>query len=65
MADLKEEATKPKKEIRVWKLGSLEHKLIPTREGIEEFRRMLKEEMKNNDGIDVVCGPDVQLTVFN
>jgi hypothetical protein len=49
--------------IRLWKLGSLDHKVMPTKESFEHLRKILE----NWDGvstIDIIWGPDLKLEVF-
>jgi len=52
--------------IRHWKLGSLEHKVFPTLQGIEDFEKKVKEQFKDDksDTIDIVTGAEVELNVF-
>lgn len=48
------------KKVRLWTLGSLEHKILPTVEGIAKLREILKQ---NNDGeyFDLVRGPELSV----
>ena len=45
--------------IRLWKLGSLEHNLVPTKEGIDKLRNILKEGIKNGGELEIVWGPEI------
>lgn len=45
--------------IRLWKLGSLEHKILPTQEAIQKFRDALKEYTEKDGEYDLVCGPAI------
>lgn len=49
-------------QIRVWKLGSLEHMIIPTKESIEKFKETLSEVIKNGGG-DIVWGPELSVEI--
>jgi hypothetical protein len=42
---------------RLWRLGSLEHKIYPTREHIEKFKEALKHSLET--GEDLVWGPEI------
>lgn len=50
--------------IRLWKLGSLEHKIIPTKESINEFRKLLKDNL-TDEVVDIVWGPEVECEVID
>ena len=44
---------------RVWKLGSLEHKLYPSQEAVLKLKRILES---NNEGFeDIIWGPDIDV----
>lgn len=46
--------------IRLWRLGSLEHNLIPTKGSIDKLRRILSENIK--DGVvNIVWGPELDV----
>jgi hypothetical protein len=45
--------------IRLWRLGSLEHKILPTRASIQRFRDMLKECTEKDGEYDLVWGPEI------
>jgi len=45
--------------IRLWKLGSLEHKILPTQKRIQEFRDVLKEWTEKDGEYDLVWGPEI------
>lgn len=49
--------------IRLWTLGNLEHKIVPTKESIQKLRDILAQ---NNDGEyqDLVWGPELSVTVL-
>lgn len=49
------------KKIRLWKLGSLEHKIYPTREAINKLRDILN---KNEDLTDLVWGPEISVEMY-
>ena len=51
-------------QIRVWKLGSLEHKILPS----DNAMGKLGEILKNWDGksdLDLIWGPDISVEVIN
>ena len=47
--------------IRVWKLGSLEHKVLPTREAISKLKELLEENLGKQEILDIIW--DCKLTV--
>lgn len=48
--------------VRVWKLGSLEHRVIPTEAAVQRLAEML---MKMGDGdTDLIWGPDLEVVEF-
>ena len=47
--------------IRLWKLGSLEHRWVPTKEGIDKVRNILKEGIKKGGELDIVWGPELNV----
>jgi hypothetical protein len=49
--------------IRVWKLGSLEHRIIPTQDTINKFADMLVKWDGKSD-LDLIWGPDIQVECF-
>lgn len=55
------------KQIRLWTLGDFEHKIIPNKETIDNFKKEL-ESAKANAGadghLDIVWTPDLKLQVF-
>lgn len=50
--------------IRVWKLGSVEHKIAPNPEGIAKFNELLQANTGAGT-IEIIWGPDVQLLESN
>jgi hypothetical protein len=44
--------------LRIWKLGSLEHKVFPTGEAIRALAEMLANTIDGGD-IDIIWGPDI------
>jgi len=49
--------------IRLWTLGNLEHKILPTKEGLEAFKKELERVEKSEKDIEnIVWGPEVTLT---
>lgn len=50
--------------IRVWKLGSLEHKIVPTQEAANKLRTILAPLKDDKDCVlDIVWGPDLEVQV--
>jgi hypothetical protein len=49
--------------IRLWKLGSLEHNITPTREAVKRLEEALKKNLSiDSDGVvDIVWGPDISI----
>jgi len=52
--------------IRHWKIGSLEHKILPTPTAIEELEKKIKVWFKDDlsDTVNIVTGAEVELNVF-
>lgn len=46
--------------IRLWKLGSLEHKLLPSQEAVNKLREIIKQ-IDWNDNADIIWGPDIEV----
>jgi hypothetical protein len=52
--------------IRLWKIGSLEHGVTPTPETVKELEDKLKAWRESDeDVLDLVWGPDIQLEVHS
>ena len=49
------------KKIRIWKLGSLEHQLIPTTKTFEKFTQLLLAAYEHDGDSDIVWTPDVEM----
>jgi hypothetical protein len=50
------------KKIRLWKLGSLEHKIVPTQEAIQTLREILQEcEDSQKEVVDIIWGPAIEV----
>lgn len=49
--------------IRVWKLGSIEHNILPNAAAIDKFKNTLQETI-NNGGGDIIWGPDISVEMF-
>lgn len=47
------------KKIRVWKLGSLEHKIFPTEEAAKKLADIL--ENATGETLDIIWGPDIEV----
>jgi hypothetical protein len=48
--------------LRIWKLGSLEHKILPTEQAIETLATKIQEMLDNWDGksdLDLIWGPEL------
>lgn len=50
--------------LRIWSLGSLEHKILPTKDTIQKLVEMLSEWDGQSD-LDLVWGPDLQVQQFD
>lgn len=50
--------------IVLWKLGDLEHKIIPSSESIEKLKDIVESHDYNKD-LHVVWGPDLKVEVFD
>lgn len=52
--------------IRLWKLGSLEHKVYPTEKAVENLTAILEEANKSEEDIyDIIWGPDIDCKVID
>lgn len=50
--------------VRLWTLGSLEHRIAPTREGAEKLAHILSQiDSKSDDVTDIIWGPDLSVKV--
>jgi len=49
--------------LRVWKLGSLEHKIFPTEEVVQRLADILRKWDGESD-LDLIWGPDIQVECF-
>jgi hypothetical protein len=47
-------------EIRIWKLGSLEHKINPTQGAAQRLAKILSDSL-NDGALDLIWGPDIEL----
>lgn len=50
--------------IRLWKLGSLEHRIMPTQQGLNKLRNILKESTAKSGEIDIVWGPELNVELI-
>lgn len=51
------------KKIRLWRLGSLEHKIIPTKEAVEKLRNILIQA-QDEELTDLVWGPELSVEMY-
>jgi len=52
--------------IRLWTLGSLEHNIFPSTEGVNKLLKILEDGRKSgNSIIDIVWGPDLTCTIID
>lgn len=52
--------------IRLWKLGSLEHKVAPTKEAVATLAKILKDHRDNGgDNLDLIWGPDIEVLLLS
>ena len=52
---------KKKKTIRLWNLGSLEHKIVPTAAACKRLSEILNQ--KGGPPVDLIWGPDLTCTI--
>jgi len=50
--------------IRIWKLGSLEHRMLPTPEAIKKFQDILNN-IEVGEDVDLAWGPDIDVLVVD
>ena len=50
--------------LRVWKLGSLEHKILPTTEAVEKLSSLLSD-WDGKTTLDIIWGPDLQVDQYD
>jgi hypothetical protein len=60
---IRKEINSNKKYIRIWKLGNLEYKIMPTKAAFEKLQKAL-EEWDGVSTLDIIWGPDLTLEVF-
>jgi hypothetical protein len=48
--------------IRLWKLGNLEHKIVPTKEASEKLASILKGHT-GSETMDLIWGPDIEVEI--
>lgn len=51
---------KPLYSVRIWKLGSLEHRIYPTQEAINKLQECLNKWDKKTD-LDLIWGPELSM----
>jgi hypothetical protein len=51
--------------IRLWKLGSLEHKILPTKESVEKLNKILSDSVGKDGTLDLIWGPELTLEVYD
>lgn len=49
------------KKFRVWKLGSLEHKIYPSKEAADKLEKILKDALGEEGVKDIIWGPDLSV----
>lgn len=50
-------ARRPK--LRLWKLGSLDHRIYPTDEAVQKLADILRNHVSGDKDIDLIWGPDL------
>ncbi len=50
-------------QIRVWTLGSLDHKIMPADGTVEKFEKYLKTK-DLPPGVDIIWGPELNLETY-
>lgn len=54
------------KKIRLWTLGSLEHRIVPTKYAIENLEKKIKEVVGEEEGVvNFVWGPDLEVKMID
>lgn len=50
------------KKVRVWKLGSLEHNIVPRPKAVKKLKKILKKILKKGSKTsDIIWGPDLEV----
>ena len=49
--------------IRVWQLGSLDHKIYPTKEALERLEKTIKD-IHEKGLTDIIWGPELKVTLI-
>lgn len=49
--------------IRLWKLGSLEHQLLPSEKAIQTLHDILQSVDENAKTADIIWGPEISVEV--
>jgi hypothetical protein len=52
---------KPEPKFRVWKIGSHEHKIYPTKAAVEKLQGLINEAKKTEGTFDLIWGPDLEV----
>ena len=53
------------KKIRLWKLGSLENHIIPSKDSIETLKKLIDEKVGiEDDVVNIVWGPDLTIEEY-
>ena len=63
-ATTKEKLEFKKQRIVIWKLGSLEHKILPTRAAVDKLRNILAKNIDSNEDMHLVWGPELSVEVI-
>jgi hypothetical protein len=54
------------KTIRLWKIGSMEHNILPNKAMIEKVTKLVKNINESTDQIeDIVWGPELSLSIYH
>lgn len=51
--------------IVLWRLGSLEHNIMPTQEALTTLRKILKDNIKDESIVNLVWGPELDMVSLN
>jgi hypothetical protein len=50
------------KKIRIWRLGSLEHRIVPTPKAMNRLTKILQDKLPANpEVLDIVWGPELTI----
>lgn len=51
--------------IRLWRLGSLQHKIVPTPRAQQKLADILNDGVTDDNVLDIIWGPDIDCQVIS